>query len=491
MNLPPKFPNELWMEVFAHLPPDTHRSLSSTQRALCTLARPLGFTEFKLYPYPYELHPPQAQLADALERLNFYTSPRIAPYVRACTARLNHSRWQGSGSAQVNDDEATPHVLLNAFFARLPKFVALERFYTDRIRFTQLGIANLCAFAQTCPRRGLWMHNRAPLPLHPARRESRHAVRLPHERSLDLAPVARHHHGARPLRPVRRRQTPRRALPERPHPHDDDRLSPPPRRRYTARSPSSPPSPACAPLRATIAASSAASPPRRRRRRSSPCSRPTPARIKTSTYSRKGPPSRRCGAPVPKSGGGAARRACAAEYHGAGGALCDCGGGAGGEAELGALFTLFPSVTELQLTLMPDAEEGGGFTPQNLNPEFNPPQPPPFLTTLASHPLLPHTLHSLSLSWDFLFQYGTTDSAQGHEPAPAAPSPASVPDFTRLRDKLRARCPELGDIFLDGYHFVFVRWERETETACVWEGSARSNGEWPGVWLIVVCGWNA
>jgi hypothetical protein len=136
-----RFPNELWLEVIAQLPPDAVRNLSSTHRALYDIARSFGFTEFKLYPYPYNLQPPKAQIDDALQRLSFWSSPKIAPHVRSCTARLNFQRWRGSTQA---DDTGSTHILMNAFFERLPKFTGLQRLYADRIQFTQSGLANLC-----------------------------------------------------------------------------------------------------------------------------------------------------------------------------------------------------------------------------------------------------------------------------------------------------------------------------------------------------------
>jgi hypothetical protein len=111
------FPNELWLEVTAHLPPPAVRNLSSTHRALYDIARSLGFTELKLYPYPYDLQPLKEQIDDALQRLSFYSSPKTAPNVRSCTARSHYERWQGS--AQL-DDEKSPHILMNAFSNAFP-----------------------------------------------------------------------------------------------------------------------------------------------------------------------------------------------------------------------------------------------------------------------------------------------------------------------------------------------------------------------------------
>ncbi|KAJ6500935.1 hypothetical protein C8R45DRAFT_1123741 [Mycena sanguinolenta] len=122
---PALFPTELWEEVFAHLPLAAHRRLSSTHRILYDIARPLGFAEFTLYTYPDGLHPQSAQLDDALERLRFWTSPKIAPH-RARGTR-NHE-----------------HVLMSAFFERLPLLTGLERLAARDLRFTDIGITNLC-----------------------------------------------------------------------------------------------------------------------------------------------------------------------------------------------------------------------------------------------------------------------------------------------------------------------------------------------------------
>lgn len=92
------------------------------------------------------------------------------------------------------------------------------------------------------------------------------------------------------------------------------------------------------------------------------------------------------------------------------------------------------------------------------------------LPTLAASPLLPCTLHSLSLAWDFPFTYGSTDSAQGNDPAP--PDSSAIPGFHDMRGALVGRCPGLRYIFLDGYHFLFVWWTDEG-----WEASAQSFGE--------------
>ncbi|KAJ6590763.1 hypothetical protein B0H10DRAFT_2233570 [Mycena sp. CBHHK59/15] len=115
-----------------------------------------------------------------------------------------------------------------------------------------------------------------------------------------------------------------------------------------------------------------------------------------------------------------------------------------GKTEIETLFTLFPRLTELRLTLLPYVEEHDELTTE----------PTSFLPMLAANALLPSTLISLSLDWDSV----------------SPPDPADIPNFTGLRDELIARCPGLNYIFLDGYHFLYVWWK----TSWVWEATAHS-----------------
>ncbi|KAF7371146.1 hypothetical protein MSAN_00750000 [Mycena sanguinolenta] len=123
--------------------------------------------------------------------------------------------------------------------------------------------------------------------------------------------------------------------------------------------------------------------------------------------------------------------------------------------ELNALFTFFPNLNELRLVLV-RMIEGNRSTSQAT-----------FLNMLASSPLLPRTLRSLSIEWD-CSQYDSSDSETEH--VLAAPDPADAPDFAILRPQLTARCPALTEIFLDGYHFLF--WWRKTWS--VWEATVHT-----------------
>ncbi|KAJ6590762.1 hypothetical protein B0H10DRAFT_2092167 [Mycena sp. CBHHK59/15] len=442
------FPSELWLELFAHSSADTLRNISSTNHALHEIARPLGFTEFKLYPYPYEYQPPQAQLDDAPERLRFWSSPKIAPHVRSCTARYNLSRWQGFTQA----DDGAPHALVNAFFECLPKFTGLQRLYTDRIQFTQLGLTNLCALpaltyvdlsgskiaaGEQTDLESLTLRVATFI----TRYDQMNALWIPllspdslRELNLsDITPLAKP--GVQPFPnvdtltvndlPMRSWDTlailakfpavrvfvsDYRGVLRKMTPAQTSSIFPV-LEKYTG---------TCENLHIFV-------------------QRSTLTHITLDT-----------GFPFQR---------LLTELQGVT-ALSNI---TWLTAQNGnqKLFTLFPRLTELHLTLYPDAEADGGFTPQATS----------FLPMLAASPFLPSTLQSLSLDWDFPFQYGSTDSAQGNDPA--APAPGDVPDFSGnsgLRNKLIARCPGLNYIFLDGYHFLFVWWK----TSWVWEATAHS-----------------
>ncbi|KAF8142175.1 hypothetical protein K438DRAFT_1946417 [Mycena galopus ATCC 62051] len=140
MDLRHRFPDELWLEVLACLPPYGLRSLSSTSRAFHDLARPYGFTEFKLYPYPYDREPTESHLAEALERVSFWSSPKIAPHVRSCT--IEGGRQPSVRLTVKNLTTKSPHILIDTFFERLPRFIGLQQLAAHNIRFTQMGVEN-------------------------------------------------------------------------------------------------------------------------------------------------------------------------------------------------------------------------------------------------------------------------------------------------------------------------------------------------------------
>ncbi|KAJ7051849.1 hypothetical protein C8F01DRAFT_1173097, partial [Mycena amicta] len=87
-------PNELWLEILQHIPRDQLPSISSTNRLLRQLTRPLLFACLKV-----RLHIPKPghkwdgyqrrSILDApasIDRMRFWMSPAIAPLVRSCVA---------------------------------------------------------------------------------------------------------------------------------------------------------------------------------------------------------------------------------------------------------------------------------------------------------------------------------------------------------------------------------------------------------------------
>ncbi|KAJ6626429.1 hypothetical protein B0H10DRAFT_1999159 [Mycena sp. CBHHK59/15] len=443
-----RFPNELWLEICTHLPLEALRNLSSTHRALYALTRVLGFTEFKLYPYPYDYNPP-ALLEAALERLDFWFSPKVAPHVHSCTARYNVSRWQGS--PVMNDDEV-PHVLVNSFFERLPKFTGLQRLYTDRIQWTQLGIVNLCALSAlthlefsgsqiACGER----INPASLILRVSTfitsydfsmidiwisllsRDTLCELTLSHPHALAKPGVLPFPH----IHKLSVNELPIRTM---------DTLA------MCAKFPTLRVlvSDYLAVLRNMTPAQTSEIFPVLERYTGSYRNLHIFAQRTTLTHITLESGFPFCNILMELQGVVSLPNITSLTARFASAAPSAASENSFGKAEIDALFTLFPRLTVLKLTLMPDAEEDGGFAPQ----------PTSFLRMLPAHALLPNTLQSLSLEWDFPFEYGSTGSAKGNDPA--APDPRDIPHFTALLPALVARFPGLTAVYLDGYHFLFA-----------------------------------
>ncbi|KAJ6610124.1 hypothetical protein B0H10DRAFT_2061467 [Mycena sp. CBHHK59/15] len=98
--------------------------------------------------YPYDFRPLQEELDDHLERLYFWSSPQIAPHVHRCSVTRSLKNLSGSvqGWQQPDDDgsAAGPHLLMYTFFKCFLNFTGLERFYANNVQFSHTGIANLC-----------------------------------------------------------------------------------------------------------------------------------------------------------------------------------------------------------------------------------------------------------------------------------------------------------------------------------------------------------
>ncbi|KAJ7107708.1 hypothetical protein C8R44DRAFT_529646, partial [Mycena epipterygia] len=99
MRAQDRVPNELWLEVFHHLPRDALKDVSLTYHAFHNISRSLLFTDFEFHPYATSgcvgilLLPSATEVDQSLERLAFWCSEDIAPLVRSC----NVIPWQKIG----------------------------------------------------------------------------------------------------------------------------------------------------------------------------------------------------------------------------------------------------------------------------------------------------------------------------------------------------------------------------------------------------------
>ncbi|KAJ7776899.1 hypothetical protein DFH07DRAFT_798134 [Mycena maculata] len=153
MSPPEHVPEELWLEVFRHLPLDTLRDVSTTSHIFGRLSRPFLFSHLDFHPYatrPYARHgfashvlllPEAAEVERVLERLNFWSSAGIAPFVRSCS--ITTWRKEGPGPSIFSTTDS-PDVLLYPFFERLACFTGLQQLNAVVVHFTQAAIANLC-----------------------------------------------------------------------------------------------------------------------------------------------------------------------------------------------------------------------------------------------------------------------------------------------------------------------------------------------------------
>ncbi|KAJ6486886.1 hypothetical protein C8R45DRAFT_1074665 [Mycena sanguinolenta] len=452
MDLKDRFPNELWLEVFARLPPSGRRSLSSTHRTLYDLARPLGFVEFALYYYPYGFRPVKAELDDALERLLFWTSPKIAPRVRSCIISQKPHLWQASRPPRTDNK----NFLMNAFFERLPHFTGLERLSVDQVRLTQAGIANLCKLPALVHVEFLrcTVASQEPIDSAATLRVSSVTTRYDYYMNDFWIPL---------LSPDTLRELDldgflgfigfaKSDVQPFPNVHSLKMDDFPPVVHDTVtifhkfpnlRTFSSTYRGVL--LGLTPAEESSIFPVLRdytgaRQNLHIFVQRPTLTRI---TLDAEHAWFRFSDFLTELEGVVTLSNILSLTVRFAIFQVTF------GKTEVDILFTLFPNLVELQLTLIPDAEEEDGFTPQVTS----------FLKMFASNPLLPGTLQSLSLEWDLTDQYDDFP-----------PDHVNNLDFVVLRAELMANCPALTYIFLDGHHFCFLWWK----TLSVWEASART-----------------
>ncbi|KAJ6514313.1 hypothetical protein C8R47DRAFT_1090915 [Mycena vitilis] len=157
----PHLPDEIWTEVLAHLPRDMLSNVNLTSLRLHCLTRPLLFRKFEFHPYtclpgyrttsgnPSSLAlPGPEQINLVIQRLRFWSTDDIAPFVRSCLiAPWPTSAVHGWSFFRVvwNDSflAEDPYMLLTSLLDALPRFTNLNNLTFDRVHFTQSRLERL------------------------------------------------------------------------------------------------------------------------------------------------------------------------------------------------------------------------------------------------------------------------------------------------------------------------------------------------------------
>ncbi|KAJ6457365.1 hypothetical protein C8R45DRAFT_1033500 [Mycena sanguinolenta] len=160
MSLPPlwtvsRVPEEIWSEIFLHLPRAALPQVNLTQRTFHHIVHPLLFRHLEFHPYnclagyssvncpPSGLGiPDEEHVIFLLQRLQFWSSSDIAPLVRTCRVS-NWSKAAIPPNGWIFRRTDDPYILLNAFFDALPRFTALHHLALTKVHFTQSGLKQL------------------------------------------------------------------------------------------------------------------------------------------------------------------------------------------------------------------------------------------------------------------------------------------------------------------------------------------------------------
>ncbi|KAJ7149309.1 hypothetical protein C8R43DRAFT_1007644 [Mycena crocata] len=136
-----RVPDELWLEIFKNIAPDTLKHVFSTNRSFYRVSRPLLFAEFNFHGVSIDVLERNGGIVLEddyhFQRLNFWASDDVAPLVRSCNlapATTVHFSQLGP-----------PYTVLDAIFERFSRFIFLRRIHATEIPFTQKGVASLCS----------------------------------------------------------------------------------------------------------------------------------------------------------------------------------------------------------------------------------------------------------------------------------------------------------------------------------------------------------
>ena len=142
-------PPELWLMVFRVVNDlrarDTLKSISLTCRDFRCFTLPLLFETFVLHPLPRKLMPLSGRTDREIQRLDFYASDRIVPYVCHITVQP-YIKWLAPRSempATVVHDN--PQFLISKFVDMLPRFTNARSLTCDEIDIGLHGLKNLSA----------------------------------------------------------------------------------------------------------------------------------------------------------------------------------------------------------------------------------------------------------------------------------------------------------------------------------------------------------
>ncbi|KAJ7644739.1 hypothetical protein FB45DRAFT_299163 [Roridomyces roridus] len=152
-----RLPIELWHEILLLISRERRRDLEhvyATDRTLRAISRPLLFSHLVFHPYhrvatENQAHPEPAlpspeAVQFALDRLEFWSSDEIAPFVQECEVAPRYRYCESEEEAELQPHTDSLHILMTSFLNCLRKFTNIKKFSAESANFTQAGLCNLC-----------------------------------------------------------------------------------------------------------------------------------------------------------------------------------------------------------------------------------------------------------------------------------------------------------------------------------------------------------
>ncbi|KAG6907775.1 hypothetical protein DXG01_007488, partial [Tephrocybe rancida] len=146
-----RLPSEIWAEVFQHISFQHLKLASLACRDFRSIASPELFKEFKVQPYVTAIPSMQhhalsdMEAAKELQKLHFFTSTSIAPFVRKCTVSaqlVGPPRPDNVDYGGLPDKPSIDHVF-DATCQHLPRLFNIQKLQFSRISFTPIAISQL------------------------------------------------------------------------------------------------------------------------------------------------------------------------------------------------------------------------------------------------------------------------------------------------------------------------------------------------------------